>query len=143
MRLSGKSGQGLLPAIQYGIDADDGVFRRKLLVRHVDGSIAMEHSLKAIDGLEPCEVLDVPVRFRKVPRHDYAVWQFLHIVRTGRAWLKEDADRRSAIDQRAGRFPQRIKAANGYSAIAGDSRVRVASSLGLAKADRASSANPE
>src|SRR5215469_177018 len=109
MWLRNKSSQWLFRTIQHGIYTDDGILRRQFFVGHVNGSIAMEHRLKTIDSLEPCEVLDISVRFRKIPGNDHAVWKFLHIVKAGGARLEEDANRRSAIDECAGRFAQRIK----------------------------------
>src|SRR2546430_15307161 len=55
------------------VEADDGVFCGKPMVRKLDGAIFVQHGLETVDGLGPRKVLDVAIRFGHFPSHDYAI----------------------------------------------------------------------
>lgn len=63
----------------------------------------MQHRLKAVDRLEPREILNVAERFREIPGDYRTIRQFLDIMRSGHPRFEEYADCGSTIDWRAGR----------------------------------------
>ena len=99
------------------IDTDDCVLRCKLLVRHFDRAILVEHRLEPVDGLGPSKVLDISPRFARIPGHHDAILEFLHVAIAGHARLEKNANRWNGVNQCRGPFGQRIEAADGNSAI--------------------------
>src|SRR4029077_11707964 len=92
MRLGADGREGFVFARQFGVDANDGVLRRKFLVRHFNCAIVLQDGLKAIDRLEPGEILDVPEWLCQIPGDDHAIRQFLYIVRPGCPRFEEHTD---------------------------------------------------
>src|SRR5579871_856331 len=97
---------------KHGVDTNNRIFCRQLFVGHLNRSISMQHGLKSIDRLKPGEILDIAERFRDVPSDHHAIGQFLYVMRSGHSRLEEDTNCRSAINQSAGCFRQRLEAVN-------------------------------
>ena len=116
--LAGERGERFLCcAGNERIDADNCVFRRKLLVRHFDGTVLVEDSLEPVDGLGPRKVLNVAPRFGHIPRHHHAILEFLYVTIARHTRLEKNAYRREGVNHARGPLGQRIETANGDSAF--------------------------
>jgi hypothetical protein len=126
----------------HGVEADDGIPGRKLIVGQVYGAVAPEHGLEAVDGGHPSEVLDPAGGLGESPGDDHAILQFLHVTRSGHARLHEDTDRRDGIDEGARGFLQLVEPADGDAAATAAAAATTAG-RGRAEGDRSGGAHGE
>ncbi len=94
-----ESGERLLGAAgDDWVEADDRIFSGKLVVRHLDRSVAAQDRLESIDRGHPREVLDVACRLSYIPSDHHAVRQFLNVASSGHSRLEENTDRGDGVD---------------------------------------------
>src|SRR5262249_30873385 len=105
-------------AADNGIYTNDGIFCGEVLIRHLHGSVTVEHGLKPVHGLYPCEVLDVAVGLSQLPGDDRAIGKFFDVVRPRHSRLEEDTDCRGVVDQPAASFRQRLETSDADTAAA-------------------------
>src|ERR1041384_1321976 len=103
---------------EYRINSNNGVLRGHFFVRHLNGTVVVEHSLKMISGLEPGEIKQTAEGLSKIPGDDDAVREFFYIVRTGHSRLEEHTNGRSFAGQLAGHICQLIEPIKDDSSIA-------------------------
>src|SRR5882724_6655552 len=89
---------------EYRINSNNGVLRGHFFVRHLNGTVAMEHGLKAIGSLGPGEIKQTAEWLGEIPGDYDAVEEFFYKVGTGHARLQEHANGRSFVGQLAGRL---------------------------------------
>src|SRR5437660_11006424 len=99
------------------VEADDAVLCGKLIVRKLDCAILVQYRLETVDGLRPCEVLDVAIRFGHVPRHHDAIRELLDVAVARHARLEKYANRGNRVDQVSCGLAQRIEAPNRHASL--------------------------
>src|SRR5579864_5042776 len=98
--------------MRRGVNTNDGVLRRQFLVGHFDGAVAMQHSLKAVDRFEPCEIQQAAERLREIPGDDHSIQLSLYIVRAEQSRFEEYAEERGLVKQDVGRLCQLVEPTN-------------------------------